>query len=380
MGARSISSKPSSFTAGNFAFVDPSSADTATITSEAAKTSLSWRLPLPIATFIRRLTGGSGAASVDASSVDGVMTSDVRFRLDVDFSIVLDSGVSARTSSILLPDAVFEEEAVGEFDPDFGEDKFFALIVARLGMRMDSFLGALGFEGDSRTVVWFFSASALTETTSLLDEVEVSANGCFCLATGCDSNANGLDSTRMLEFCCCCICICESVSPLLVTVIPGESSPSSGEGAGDIRSSPPSSVRDTSGGGVVGASPVLSSLSSLASIIWRWAWPPEGFLSVSSTSPSSIASEGVVLGISPSSVSFPASCVGGFSLDVISLGSSGVSGSEGRKSSAGTACSPLPTASTTTSLSGNLASSEVPSSYLILILVPSVDLAVTRPP
>mmetsp|Transcript_6736 Transcript_6736/g.16823 ORF Transcript_6736/g.16823 Transcript_6736/m.16823 type:complete len:232 (+) Transcript_6736:2376-3071(+) len=136
------------------------------------------------------------------------MTSDVRFRLDVAFSIVLASGVSARTLSILLPDAVFEEETVGEFDPDFGEDKLFALMVARLGMRMDSFLGALGFEGDSRTVVWLFSASTLTETTSLLDEVEVSANGCFCLATGCDSDANGLDSTRMLEFCCCCCCCC----------------------------------------------------------------------------------------------------------------------------------------------------------------------------
>mmetsp|Transcript_18075 Transcript_18075/g.31687 ORF Transcript_18075/g.31687 Transcript_18075/m.31687 type:complete len:280 (+) Transcript_18075:4846-5685(+) len=61
-------------------------------------------------------------------------------------------------------------------------------------------------------------------------------------------------------------------------------------------------------------------------------------------------------------------------------GSSSVFCSGGQNRSAGISCSPFINESTTTSLSGNFEISDVPSSYLILILDPFLETAATLPP
>mmetsp|Transcript_7306 Transcript_7306/g.15634 ORF Transcript_7306/g.15634 Transcript_7306/m.15634 type:complete len:127 (+) Transcript_7306:2500-2880(+) len=79
-------------------------------------------------TLIRRLEDGSNLR--EASSVEGVMTSEARLRLAAALSLPLVSGVSAKISSMDTATGDFFEEALateGEMASDFGDDNSFGV-------------------------------------------------------------------------------------------------------------------------------------------------------------------------------------------------------------------------------------------------------------
>mmetsp|Transcript_13789 Transcript_13789/g.32179 ORF Transcript_13789/g.32179 Transcript_13789/m.32179 type:complete len:489 (-) Transcript_13789:2082-3548(-) len=187
----------------------------------------------PITTLILFFEGSSRP---EGASREGTTSDVIRFRLDV--SSFVDSGVSVKTSSMLLV-ATFEVDGAGfggfTFPPDFGDDN--PLIVARLllGIRIDSFFGFTGISGIGFTIL--FSSSLLLGSSFEVGNCGFSAANLIgsvvivSIPTFDGNNAvrgNGLTSTVVISSRCCP----KELSFAFEIVIPGDISPSSSDADG----------------------------------------------------------------------------------------------------------------------------------------------------